>query len=223
VNNRLNILVVEDETIVAMGLITNIENLGYTVVDHAVNVAMAQKMFQADRVDLIVMDIDLKDRFNGIELYKSFQTTTPIIYLTGRQNDEDMLNAISTHPIGYLSKPVRITDLKALLKMVCFNLHTHENSISQMKDIGDGYSFDTEKEELFFRSIEIKLNPKELHLLKYLIDAKGSYVSYKTIETEIYSEQLINFNTIKTFIYRFRKKLEFKNIHSEYGYGIRLL
>jgi len=218
---KLNILIVEDESLVAMGLESDINSLGYNVVDYATTSKMARNIFNKSEIDLIIMDINLNESINGIDLYKSLDTTVSIIYITGQADDDYIMNAVSTNPIGYLTKPYKSDDLKAMLKLVCYKIYANHDE--EIVNLGHGYSYNNKQNELYLHSIIVKMSKNELKLLKLLIDAKGGYVSFKIIENEIYEGKIVSDSALRTFIHRFKIKLKEKTLHSEYGYGLKLI
>ncbi len=223
--HNLNILIVEDESLVAMELKQSISALGYNVVDYATNNAMAADMMQRHQIDLILMDINLHDTLNGIELYKSFQTKPPVIYLTAYADDATISQAVLTDPLGYLVKPHNDDELKALLKLAFYKMH-HVNATPEAKEhrllFGNGYAFDTQNDKLFFNDIYVKLSAKEMQLFKLLIDARGNFVSYNTIEHELWPDKIVHDSTLRALLYRLRGKLEYQLIRNEFDYGVKL-
>lgn len=225
-NNKLNILIVEDEFLIALELMDFIKSLGYNVIDYATNVKMAQILYKNNKnINLILMDINLNDKINGIELYKSLRTKASVIYTTSYIDDETISEAVSTNPLGYLVKIYNKDGLKALLELSLYKLNFKDEAIENLEnlvDIGHGYFFDITKSELFFRNKHIHLTAKELQLLSLLITYKGQTVSIQTIRDEIYQDNPISESTIRTLIYRLRGKLEYKLIKNEFNYGISL-
>jgi len=224
--NKLNILIIEDESLVAMELQQAIENMGHNVVEYATNVKMAKQFLLQFDIDLILMDINLNDKVNGIELYKSLELSIPIIYLTAYTDEETMSEAISTNPLGYLIKPHTEDELKAIIKLAQYkiqNIDKVPQKVEKFIKVGKGYFFDTEEEQLFYRDLPVKLTIKERGLLKILIQAKGKIVKFDKIESELWNGETVNNTSLRTLIYRLRSKLEHKLIESEFNVGIKLL
>ncbi len=221
---KLRILVVEDESLVALEITETIKSFGYSEVCYATNSEMAKSLLQERAFDLILMDINLNEERDGIELYQSLSLSTPIIYLTAYKDEVTIHRAVTTNPLGYLIKPHKEDELKALLLLAQYKIKTStaQPISSQDVDLGEGYSFDTQEQKLFYNNIFVHLGKKELQLLQLLISAKGNFVSYYTIEHEIWGSDEVSSSTIRTLIYRLRSKLEHKLIDNEAGYGIGL-
>ena len=224
--NNLNILIIEDESLVAMSLSSSIEALGYNVVEYATNSHMAKKFLEAYDVNLILMDINLGESINGIELYESLHTTIPLIYLTAYKDENTMSKAIKTNPIGYLVKPHKDDELRAMLKLALYRLQNRDTAQQEetrkFVDIGKGYLFDIEENKLLYKNKPIKLTIKETNLLKLLIDAKCKIVKFTTIEEKIWEGERVNNTSLRTLLYRLRSKLKHKLIESEFNIGLKL-
>ncbi len=224
--NNLNVLIIEDESLVAMELQVAIENMGHRVVEYATSVPMAKKFIEAFEIDLILMDINLNERTNGIELYKELLLETPIIYLTAYTDEKTMSQAIETNPLGYLIKPHTEDELKAIIKLAEYKIKNIEKvpqTVEALVEVGKGYFFDMQEEQLFYRDLAVKLTMKERGLLKILIEAKGKIVKFDKIEQTLWNGEPVNNTSLRTLIYRVRSKLEHKLIESEFNVGIKLL
>ncbi|KQC08888.1 MAG: hypothetical protein APR62_03840 [Smithella sp. SDB] len=126
VNSRRcdKIMVVEDEWIVADQLCNNLKGLGYMVCSTASTGDEAIRNVKEDKPDLILMDIVLKNKMNGIEAAEqiNLQFNIPVIYLTSYTNQEYIERAKQTKPFGYLVKPFKQGELYANIEMA---LHNH--------------------------------------------------------------------------------------------------
>lgn len=116
------VLVVEDESIVAMGIKHKLENMGHTVVEmvssgeNAINAALEHSP------DIILMDIVIKGDIDGIEAAQAIHDhrDIPIIYLTAYADDEMLRRAKVTQPYGYIIKPFKSTELNANIQMALY-------------------------------------------------------------------------------------------------------
>lgn len=126
VNSRKSdkIMVVEDEWIVADQLCNNLKDLGYMVCSTASTGDEAISNVKEDKPDLILMDIVLKNKMDGIEAAEQItsQFNIPVIYLTAYTNQEYIERAKQTKPFGYLIKPFKQGELYANIEMA---LHKH--------------------------------------------------------------------------------------------------
>lgn len=216
--DKLNILVIENESLVALEITQTIQEFGFNQVEYATTPNMAKDILAKNPINLILMDINLGKSINGIDLYKSLDIDIPIIYLTAYKDNSTISKAIGTNPLGYLIKPINSDELNALLRLAQYKISTQNNKI----ELGEGYYFNTKENKIFYKNRFIHLGTKELKLLKLLILAKGNFVSYYTIEQEIWGSETISSSALRTLIYRLRGKLDYKLIEVENSYGIRI-
>jgi len=108
-----NILVVEDQSVVALDIRNKLRKLGYNVPNTVASGEEAIAEIERTNVDLVLMDIMLKGKMDGIEAANviKFRFGTPVIYLTAYMDAETMERAKVTEPEGYISKPFRLQDL----------------------------------------------------------------------------------------------------------------
>jgi response regulator RpfG family c-di-GMP phosphodiesterase len=122
--NSQNIMVVEDEWVVSDQICSDLKDFGYTVCQTATSGEEAIRKVEAERPDLILMDIILKSEMDGIETAERItsQFDIPIIYLTAYTNHGYIERAKQTNPFGYLVKPFIKNELHTSLEMA---LHKH--------------------------------------------------------------------------------------------------
>ena len=122
--NNEKILVVEDEWVVADQICSNLRAFGYTVSSTASTGEEAIRQVEADRPDLILMDIVLEGEMDGIESADriTLRFDIPVIYLTAYAKSEYIERAKHTKPFGYLVKPFTEHELHSNIEMA---LHKH--------------------------------------------------------------------------------------------------
>jgi two-component system NtrC family sensor kinase len=117
------ILIVEDEVITAEGIGHTLARLGYEV--PAIVHSSREAIDKAGDLqpDLVLMDIRLKGKMDGIEAAQEIQTRfdLPVVYLTAHADDETLAQAKTTRPAGYLLKPVSADALRSTLEMALYN------------------------------------------------------------------------------------------------------
>jgi len=123
-----NILVVEDENIVALSIKKKLELMGYSVVDTASSGEDAVVKADLFYPDLVLMDVMLRGEMDGIEAAKMIREKfdIPVIFLTAYTDDKTLERAKMAEPYGYISKPFKEQDLKSNIEMA---LHKHEKEI----------------------------------------------------------------------------------------------
>jgi DNA-binding LytR/AlgR family response regulator len=121
--NLIQILVIEDEAVLAMYVSDLLEMQGYEVVGVADNGREALTIYQQNRVDLILCDINLKGDWDGIETIRRILTfkPVPVIYLTAQVDKETVDRAKETFPAAYLTKPIRPDNLQIAVDLAIHN------------------------------------------------------------------------------------------------------
>lgn len=122
---RTKILVVEDEGIVARDIKGTLQNLGYEVTDTVSSGKKAIEKAEECRPDLILMDIKLQGKMDGIEAAHRIHARydIPIIYLTAYSDENMLKRAKITDPFGYILKPFSDRELHSSIEIA---LHKHE-------------------------------------------------------------------------------------------------
>lgn len=112
---NLNILIVEDEVLIAELFKSYLEEVGHTVVGNAISYDEAHDLFLKYRPDLILLDIRLYGAKSGIDFadfLKSTNQKTPFIFLSSQYDNHTLKNALETNPYGYLTKPISKESLR---------------------------------------------------------------------------------------------------------------
>ena len=219
------ILIVEDETIVALDIRSALRKLEYEVTSIVTNFEDAIESVNENMPDIIIMDINLNSKKDGIDTAHAIKKIRdiPIIYLTAFSDDATINRAVQTNPIGYLIKPFKREELKTtiVLGLHKFNNKVYENK-SNYKDLGLGYYYDLSKNMLFYKNIPMRFSQKENLFLKILIEANGHIVSLEDLEYIIWPDDPVSDSTLRTLIYRIRTKLDYKLIETLPSIGCKL-
>ena len=143
---QANIVIVEDEPIVAMDIKRCLKQLGYQVAGVAANSEDAVQQIVDNRPDLVLMDIRLKGDIDGIETAWRIRqrVNVPIVYLTAHSDPETLERAKFTEPYGYILKPYEDRDLHTTIEMAIHRFHKvteivdNERSLQMiLRSIGD--------------------------------------------------------------------------------------
>jgi PAS domain S-box-containing protein len=126
------ILVVEDEGIVALHLAQRLEGLGHTVPMVVGSGAEAVRQAAAVHPDLVLMDIHLQGDMDGIEAARQIraQGDIPVVYLTAYADDSTLQRAKITEPFGYVLKPFQTRDLQITIEMALYK-HRMERRLKE--------------------------------------------------------------------------------------------
>ncbi len=136
------VLIVEDETLIAMELKDRLERNDYTVCGVVARGEEAIGQFERFKPDLALMDVHLAGKLNGIETAKELQAkkNIPVIYLTAYSNPQLVEQASKTRPYGYLIKPFEERELRATIEVALYK-HRMEQWVRD-KEQGQVNAFD---------------------------------------------------------------------------------
>lgn len=153
------ILIVEDETIVAIDIQERLKSLGYTVVGRASSAEAAVKKAKEERPDLVLMDILLKGNGDGIEAAREIRERfdIPVIYLTAYGDPKTLDRAKVTEPLGYILKPFEERELNITIEMALYK-HQMEQKLREreawlqttLQSIGDAVIATDRKGDVVF-------------------------------------------------------------------------
>lgn len=225
--NKEKILIIEDDSIVALDIKRILNNLEYKVTNIVSNYEDAISSIKYEKPTLVFSDINLgKDKKDGIDIISEIQKNSyiPVIYLTAYSDEDTIQRAIKTNPLGYILKPFKKEDIKSTLILALYKMKDEkfEKNISDIK-LDEDYSYDLKNEILFYKAKPIKLSPKENQLLKILVEAKGRLVSFREIEYLLWQDFPVCDSTLRTLIYRLRTKLNYKIIKTIPSIGCKIL
>lgn len=124
----IKILIVEDEVIVAKNIENQLVNNGYKVTGIAVSAEEAISNARIEKPDIVLMDIKLKGKIDGIEaadhLRKIYRL--PVIFLTSYTDEDTFQRAKLTEPFGYLVKPFDIKELRRTVEIALYKNETEK-------------------------------------------------------------------------------------------------
>lgn len=120
---KVNVLVVEDESIVSKDIQQSLKKLGYNVVGAASTGEKAIELAKTENPDIILMDIMLKGDLTGIDTAEVIkqELDIPVIYLTAYADESTLAKAKVTEPYGYIIKPFKEIDLNTSIEMALYS------------------------------------------------------------------------------------------------------
>jgi CheY-like chemotaxis protein len=117
-----DILVVEDEVVIAMEIEASLQQLNYHIAGSVPSGEEALHLVTEKKPDIVLMDIGLQGNMDGIatadKLYRLFRI--PVIFLTGRMDSDILEKALKSQPFGYLVKPVGTGELSAAIEIALY-------------------------------------------------------------------------------------------------------
>lgn len=127
-----NVLLVEDELIVAMDIKKSLEGHEGNRVFTARHLNEAKVVFETEQIDVVICDVNLNAEKDGIEIIEDLTQLkpVPVVYLTAYDNSEIVERAKKTSPYAYLLKPFNESQLLLTLDLAQLNFKKHDNSIA---------------------------------------------------------------------------------------------
>lgn len=203
------ILIIEDEPKIADTLKLGLSEHDYQA-DVAYDGVMGQKLFNENKYDLVVLDINLPG-INGYKLCKNFRLVNaqiPIIMLTSLIELNDKVEGYESGADDYIVKPFEFREL--LLKIRVFlkrtlNQHSAEAVVLRAGDL----EVNSDSKEVKREDKLINLTAKEFQLLEYLLKNKNRVVSRTDIATNVWGIDFdTNTNVIDVYINYLRNKID---------------
>ena len=214
---QIKILLVEDETTLAIIIRDTLNSQGFQVIT-AENGERGLQLFFHERPDVLVADVMMPnmDGFEMVKRIRNKDVTTPILFLTALSETEDVVRGFEAGANDYLRKPFGMLELIVRIKALvgrAFVPHDipHDDSPTQYV-IGD-YQLDTMKEHLVYAADNadteiIPLSHRESEILRLLCSSKGEVVDNRDILLELWGDDsYFNTRSLHVFITKLRHKL----------------
>ncbi|WP_149536570.1 response regulator transcription factor [Siccirubricoccus phaeus] len=205
------ILIVEDDAALRATLAEQLSLDGDFTADEAESAKEAElKLAHADaRYDAILLDIGLPDG-DGRDFCAKLRRDgrrMPVIMLTGKDQEQDVIKGLDAGANDYIAKPFRLHELLARVRA---QLRVFDNSEDAVFIIGP-YLFRPAARMLLeaSRNRKVRLTDKESNILKYLYRAGGRPVPRQILLNEVWGyNSAVTTHTLETHIYRLRQKIE---------------
>lgn len=184
--SKSKILIVEDERITAEDLKNTLENLGYEVTGIASSADTFYKSLHAQMPDLVLMDIFLKGRIDGIELASEIKEKylLPVIYLTAFSDSDILERAKITEPFGYILKPFQERELHSSIEMALHKNRmelriNHLNAILKaIRDVNQLIVRVNNTKDLLLKTCETLISTHAYSSAWFImVDQKGHYLN----------------------------------------------
>lgn len=182
------VLIVEDEIIIAEDLKSKLTNLNYTVVGTVYNKNKVSDKVHVQKPDLVLLDINLGDKNDGIEVAEVLNTKNiPFAFITSYSDEETIKKVQATNPVGYLVKPFTTEDIKVLLEMSFFRVNLRK--APKIPEI-----------EIINSNLEEALSTHEYEIVEYIFQGFTN--------SQIANKKLVSINTIKSHIRNIYRKCQ---------------
>jgi len=220
----VRVLLIEDDVTISRLLKEGLEDESYAV-DVAHDGNEGYRTAVADEYDVIILDIMLPG-MNGYEVCRALRNDgnkTPILMLTARDAERDIVEGLDTGADDYLAKPFSFDVLLARIRAL---LRRPNEKLEEILQAGD-LKLDPSLKKVTRASQEINLTAKEYGVLEYLMRNKGKVLSKEQIISHVWDfDADVLPNNVELFIMFLRRKIDkpFKSklIHTVSGFGYKL-
>ena len=248
--SKIKILIVEDESIIALNLKETLIELGYEPCGIAPNrcktIALLEKGIQPD---LILMDIYLKGPTTGIELAKELKITmpeVPVIFLTANSELATIKEASKAFSYGYIIKPYKKPSLHAAIEVAIAKVNEdnkkrekldaieninktleHQLTVNRDKNhrtvqLKYGYLYDKETNILYYGDEPMKLTSKEKSIIDLLCNSAGHFISQEQMEYAIWQDEPAGYAAFRSVLFRLRSKVHKDLITNQNNTGYKI-
>lgn len=219
------IYLVEDEKRLNILLEKYLEREGYEVKTFEDgNSALARIK---DMPDLWILDIMLPD-IDGYELIKHIKAnnkSTPVIFMSARNEELDRVVGLELGSDDYLSKPFLPRELVIRTNKLIERIYGKAINSAECDEFDfEGYKINRKQRTIFLNDEELLLTNKEFELLNYFVENKNNLVSREQILVNVWGQDYFGSDrVVDDTIRRLRKKMNKLNIETVYGYGYKLV
>lgn len=210
------ILVVEDDTVLAAGLVMALKKEGYSA-EECHRLKKAGKILNSCSYDMVILDVNLPDG-DGVAFCMEFKkkSAVPVIMLTACDTDKDEIRGLGAGADDYVTKPFNLDVLKARIKAI----FRRKNGIERYQSVR--FLFDFTGHQFFADNIEIQLSRAEQELLYLFVENPLKILERDSIIMKVWdNEESVDENTLTVTVGRLRGKLGSSCIETVYGIGYR--
>lgn len=204
---KLQTLIIEDESIVALHIKRTVISLGHNVVEIVKNSEDALLTAASHKVDLVISDINIDGDVDGIECCSILQNmyNTSVIFITAHKDITTLEKASKIDFVGYIVKPFREDELETMIKFA--ELKFEKYNKNQRYIIDERYSYCYKTNQLFSENELIELTKKEKIFLQVMLQVKDSIVTYATLENHLWSDEAVCESARRQLVHRFKQKV----------------
>lgn len=206
----MRLLVVEDDKILAEGLVEALTQAGYAI-DHAANGEIANLYLQQTAYDLVVLDLGLP-KVDGLEVLKRLRGRddhAAVMILTAQDAIESRVKGLDLGADDYLIKPINLTELEARVRALIRRGKMGANTYLVCGDL----AFNAAEKRASCGDQDMHLSTRELALLEILMHKQNKVVSKEQVLESLCNwDDELGDNAVEVYIHRLRKKIAPANV-----------
>ncbi|SNR17336.1 response regulator transcription factor [Tenacibaculum jejuense] len=223
-SKKIKLLLAEDEPSLGQIVKESLETRNFEVF-HAMNGEEAYELYSKESPEILVLDVMMpkKDGFTLAKEIREENNSIPIIFLTAKSQTKDVIDGFQHGGNDYLKKPFSMEELIVRVHSLLDRINLKKNLEKII--IGD-YTFNYEKQKLYFNDEAELLTHRESELLFYLTEKKNEILDRSFILKKLWGDDdFFNARSMDVFISKLRKRLkkdpkvEIINVR---GYGYKL-
>ena len=193
-------LIIDDELEIASGVCEYFDLFGVRA-HYVLTSEEALSFLRTNTVGLILLDVNL-GQDSGFTLCKTLRETldVPILFVSARTSNEDMLLGLGIGGDDYITKPYSLSVLLAKVKAI-LKRYSSEKEKSKLQ-------VDAATARIYLNNAPLELKNMEYKLLKYLMDNKGRVIDKEELFNEVWGDNFVGDGTLNVHIRRLREKIE---------------
>ena len=166
-------------------------------------------MIRSQTFDLVVLDIMMQD-MDGYTILQNMRAdgnTTPVLLLSGRQDEVDQVLGLGLGADDYLTKPFRLSVLTQKVKALIRRSSVYNQQRRNLITVGP-FRFDLMKLECQKQGRPLNFTARELALFRFFMEHPGQVFTREQLYRQVWNEHVVDDNTIMVYIKRIREKIE---------------
>ncbi len=208
------ILIVEDESLVALDMVDMLSRMGYELLPNAMGFTDAVAILDNQKPDLVLVDINLSGSKTGIDLAQLLKDKykVPFIFITSHSDKQTVTIASATLPSGYLVKPFDSEDLFTSIEVALAN-HAAKGGIPRNADTGlkvdDSIFVKTDRNFIKVKIADILWLESE-HNYMFIVTEKGKHIVRSSFKDflenipndsfiQVHKSYIVNINKVESF------------------------
>jgi len=206
----VRILVLEDDSLLAEGLVKLLTRAGHAV-EHGMTGKHADRLLAEERFDLVVLDIGLPD-IDGFEVLRRLRarhSSTLVLVLTARDAVEDRVKGLDLGAEDYLTKPFSLIEFEARVRALLRRI-----APPSARWTIAGLNVDVAAKRVRVHDKAVELTPREWALLELFLTRPGRVLSKEQIGGSLFGlDEQLSPNAIEVHVSRLRAKIEPAGVH----------
>ncbi len=210
------ILIVEDDVVMAYGLVMALEKEGY-IVQSCHTLKKTSELLKSSSYDMLVLDVNLPDG-DGASFCKEYKKnhSVPVLMLTACDTDEDEIRGLGAGADDYVTKPFNLDVLRARIKALL------RRSVEPERYQSGNCLFDFAGHQFFHGGEEVRLGMAEQKLLYLFVKNPSRVLERDNIIMKVWdNEESVDENTLTVTVGRLRSKFGSGCIETIYGIGYK--